>query len=230
MIDCGGTWCFDINCVSCCPHHHYTERELSLSTQSLKEAVIDELNAEIELAKNTPVPEELWGNKFFWDTKYHCWSLLSYPNHHFTKKEHMENPKWDKYIEKYEKHMASPEMAKYKRWAQIDMKERDDDEMERFVKRMNDDIRRCGCGITDQKETDPINHPSHYCNRSMEAIDIIEMCISIEKNPMVAYNMSNVLKYLLRFRDKGKDLEDLQKARWYLNRMIDKVGEEVSPD
>lgn len=76
------------------------------------------------------------------------------------------------------------------------------------------------------READPVNHPSHYCNRSMEAIDIIEMIIEVEKNPKVAYNMSNVLKYLLRFRDKGKDVEDLKKAQWYLNRMIQKVEEE----
>ena len=76
------------------------------------------------------------------------------------------------------------------------------------------------------KNEDDVNHPSHYCNRSMEAIDIIEMIIGIEKNPMVAYNMSNVLKYLLRFRDKGTPVKDLEKAVWYLNRMIDKVKSE----
>jgi len=59
------------------------------------------------------------------------------------------------------------------------------------------------------READPVNHPSHYCNRSMEAIDIIEMIIEVEKNPKV-----------------GKDVEDLKKAQWYLNRMIQKVEEE----
>ena len=73
---------------------------------------------------------------------------------------------------------------------------------------------------------DDVNHPSHYCNRAMEAIDIIEMIIEIEPNPKVAYNMSNVLKYLLRFRDKGKPIHDLKKAVWYLNRMISKIEQE----
>ena len=73
---------------------------------------------------------------------------------------------------------------------------------------------------------DDVNHPSHYCNRKMEAIDIIEMIIEAESNPKVAYNMSNVLKYLLRFRDKGTPVKDLEKARWYLNRMIEKIEEE----
>lgn len=72
-----------------------------------------------------------------------------------------------------------------------------------------------------------VDHPPHYNNRLMEAIDIIEMIIEIEKNPKVAYNMSNVLKYILRFRDKGTPVRDLQKAGWYLNRMIEKVEEEL---
>lgn len=76
------------------------------------------------------------------------------------------------------------------------------------------------------KMPDMVNHPPHYNNRRMEAIDIIEMIIEIEKNPKVAYNMSNVLKYLLRFRDKGTPVKDLNKAVWYLNRMIQKVEEE----
>ena len=81
---------------------------------------------------------------------------------------------------------------------------------------------------TELQHHDTINSPSHYCNREMEAIEIIEMIIEIEHNPKVAYNMSNVLKYLLRFRDKGKAVHDLSKAVWYLNRMIDKIKEEES--
>lgn len=75
---------------------------------------------------------------------------------------------------------------------------------------------------------DLVNNPPHYNNRKMEAIDIIEMIIEIEKNPKVAYNMSNVLKYMLRFRDKNPNnqIEDLKKARWYLDRMITHVQEE----
>ena len=73
---------------------------------------------------------------------------------------------------------------------------------------------------------DAVNHPKHYTSRTMEAIDIIEMIIATEKNPKVAYNLSNVLKYLLRFREKGKSVEDLNKARWYFNRMINHVENE----
>ena len=76
------------------------------------------------------------------------------------------------------------------------------------------------------ENVDMVNHPSHYTNRKMEAIDIIELIIETEQNPKVSYNMSNVIKYLLRFRDKGKPIEDLKKAQWYLSRMIEKVSEE----
>lgn len=71
--------------------------------------------------------------------------------------------------------------------------------------------------------SDMVNSPKHYCNRRMEAIDIIELIIEIEWDPKVAYNMSNVIKYLLRFRDKGTPVQDLKKARWYLDRMIQHV-------
>ena len=72
---------------------------------------------------------------------------------------------------------------------------------------------------------DMVNHPPHYNTRSMEVIDIIEVCLENERNPKVAYNMSNVLKYLLRFREKN-GMEDLKKCVWYLNRVIDKVLDE----
>lgn len=73
---------------------------------------------------------------------------------------------------------------------------------------------------------DPVHHPRHYNNRRMEAIDIIELIIEIEKDPKVAYNMSNVIKYLLRFRDKGTPVQDLKKAQWYLQRMLEHVSKE----
>lgn len=82
--------------------------------------------------------------------------------------------------------------------------------------------------LNDAEKDIVVDHPPHYNNRKMEAIDIIEMIIEIEKNPKVAYNMSNVLKYLLRFRDKGTAVRDLQKAGWYLQRMIEKIEEEKS--
>lgn len=75
------------------------------------------------------------------------------------------------------------------------------------------------------EDADMVNHPPHYNSRSMEVIDIIEMCIEPEENSKVAYNMSNALKYILRFRGKNGE-QDIEKAIWYLKRMIEKLKEE----
>ena len=77
---------------------------------------------------------------------------------------------------------------------------------------------------------DLVNHPNHYNTRSMEAIDIIETCIEDQKNPVLAYLMSNTVKYLLRYEHKGTPIQDLKKARWYLDRMIHKLEEAVNEE
>lgn len=58
-----------------------------------------------------------------------------------------------------------------------------------------------------------INHPSHYNSGSIEVIDAIEAW-------ELGFLDGNVIKYLARYRLKGKPLEDLKKAQWYLNRLI----------
>ena len=61
---------------------------------------------------------------------------------------------------------------------------------------------------------DPVNHPAHYTQGGIEVIDAIEAwgC---------NYRVGNVVKYVARAKHKGKYLEDLQKARWYLQREFD---------
>jgi hypothetical protein len=63
--------------------------------------------------------------------------------------------------------------------------------------------------------SDPVNHPSHYQSASgrIEVIDIIE-----EFN--LGFHLGNVVKYVLRSPLKGAALQDLDKARWYLDREI----------
>jgi hypothetical protein len=60
-----------------------------------------------------------------------------------------------------------------------------------------------------------VNHPSHY-NKGIETIDYIE---SWEMN----FNTGNVIKYVTRAPYKGNELEDLKKARFYLDREIKKL-------
>ena len=63
-----------------------------------------------------------------------------------------------------------------------------------------------------------VSHPSHY-NQGIEAIDIIE---SWELN----FSLGNAIKYILRSPYKGKQIEDLEKARWYIDREINRLKDE----
>ena len=63
---------------------------------------------------------------------------------------------------------------------------------------------------------DVINHPSHYTRGNIEAIDFIE-------DQQLPYHLGNVIKYIARAGHKGDKLEDLKKARWYLDRYINEV-------
>ena len=65
---------------------------------------------------------------------------------------------------------------------------------------------------------DMVNHPPHYNQGGMEVIDVIEA--GIGDQGFIGNLLGNILKYLLRFRHKGKPIEDLKKARWYLDKLI----------
>ena len=71
---------------------------------------------------------------------------------------------------------------------------------------------------------DMVNHPPHYNQGGMEVIDVIEA--GIGDQGFIGYLLGNILKYLLRFRHKGKPIEDLKKARLYLDKLIAVVSEE----
>lgn len=60
------------------------------------------------------------------------------------------------------------------------------------------------------KENDPVNHPSHYISHPSG----IE-CIQITR--WMNFNLGNAIKYIWRAGNKGNALEDLKKARWYLD-------------
>lgn len=64
-------------------------------------------------------------------------------------------------------------------------------------------------------EVDMVNHPQHYSAHGIEPIDYIE---SHDLN----FNLGNVIKYVSRAPFKGTELQDLKKAKWYLEREIKK--------
>lgn len=67
---------------------------------------------------------------------------------------------------------------------------------------------------------DKVNHPSHYTYGDMEIIDFIEQ-VTKDYKPELAFAIGNAIKYISRAnRKNGK--EDLDKARWYLNRAFEK--------
>jgi hypothetical protein len=65
---------------------------------------------------------------------------------------------------------------------------------------------------------DPINHPAHYTAGGIEAIDVIEAWA-------LGFHAGNVVKYIARCGSKpgADELEDLRKAKWYLDRLVQKI-------
>lgn len=65
--------------------------------------------------------------------------------------------------------------------------------------------------------TDPVNSPAHYnAYNGLEVIDLVEQ---------MNFNKGNAVKYIARagLKDKATEVEDLEKAAWYINREIDRI-------
>lgn len=72
------------------------------------------------------------------------------------------------------------------------------------------------------KTHDNVNHPSHYQTKNgLEVIDIISAATE-DCNGMEAVCIGNAVKYLCRWKKKN-GLEDLKKARWYIDRLIKEI-------
>lgn len=63
---------------------------------------------------------------------------------------------------------------------------------------------------------DPVNSPAHYTAGGIETIDYIEA-------KQLNYHLGNVVKYVSRAGKKNEMLEDLKKAKWYLDREIKRL-------
>jgi prolyl-tRNA editing enzyme YbaK/EbsC (Cys-tRNA(Pro) deacylase) len=64
-----------------------------------------------------------------------------------------------------------------------------------------------------EPKPDAVNHPAHYKVGGIETIDFIEA-------KKLGYNLGNVVKYLTRADHKGNRKQDLEKAKWYLEREL----------
>lgn len=74
--------------------------------------------------------------------------------------------------------------------------------------------------------TDPVNHPDHYTAGPVEVIDILEQTAATAPDAVVGGLQWQALKYLCRMWLKGNPLQDARKARWYLNRLIDRLEDQ----
>jgi len=77
-----------------------------------------------------------------------------------------------------------------------------------------------------ERKHNNVHSPSHYMHGKKETIDVIRDCM--ENDEYHGYLKGNVLKYVSRYKFKGEPLEDLQKANWYLNRLIKEVSNGTS--
>jgi hypothetical protein len=76
---------------------------------------------------------------------------------------------------------------------------------------------RCGHCCDEWEGQDNVNHPKHYTSHpsGVECIEITEH---------MNFNLGNATKYIWRASLKGKEVEDLKKAIWYLEREIARIG------
>lgn len=65
---------------------------------------------------------------------------------------------------------------------------------------------------------DPVNHPAYYADGNIEVIDYIE-------DKHLGFCLGNAVKYISRAgkKDASTEVEDLQKAVWYINRRIEQI-------
>jgi len=74
--------------------------------------------------------------------------------------------------------------------------------------------------------SDEVNAPDHYNQGDVECIDAIKASMSVEG--FEGYLKGNIMKYVWRYRHKGKATQDLAKAGFYFLRLQELVGQETT--
>ena len=83
----------------------------------------------------------------------------------------------------------------------------------------NDKVNCCN----KESNTDMVNHPSHYTQGGIECIDALKAA-TVSKTGIEAICTANAIKYLWRYEEKN-GIEDVKKARWYIDRLIKELEE-----
>jgi hypothetical protein len=86
--------------------------------------------------------------------------------------------------------------------------------------RIQEELRMAQAKKQSDNVVDMVNSPPHYNQTGIECIQAISAATD---KGFKYYLQGNVMKYLWRFDYKDKPLEDLQKAKWYLDRLIEEV-------
>ena len=74
-----------------------------------------------------------------------------------------------------------------------------------------------------EPHVDMVNHPSHYTQGGIECIDALKAA-TVSKTGIEAVCTANAIKYLWRYEEKN-GIEDVKKARWYIDRLIKELEE-----
>ena len=88
----------------------------------------------------------------------------------------------------------------------------------------------CNCN-NEKEQNDNVNHPSHYTDGKIEVMDFIE-------DKQLNFARGNAIKYIARAGKKSsegkskieKEIEDLKKSVWYINREIQRLEKEINND
>ena len=76
---------------------------------------------------------------------------------------------------------------------------------------------------TKEPNVDMVNHPVHYTQGGIECIDALKAA-TVSKTGIEAVCTANAIKYLWRYEEKN-GIEDVKKARWYIDRLIKELEE-----
>lgn len=79
-----------------------------------------------------------------------------------------------------------------------------------------------------ENKSDNVNHPAHYTSGGIECID--GMVAAFGREYVMHYCLCNAFKYIWRCEHKGKRVEDIRKAVWYLNKWQSLAEEEAMID
>ena len=75
----------------------------------------------------------------------------------------------------------------------------------------------------ERMNNDMVSHPKHYTQGGIECIDALKAA-TVSKTGIEAVCTANAIKYLWRYEEKN-GIEDVKKARWYIDRLIRELEE-----